>query len=121
MPEPHDRLECYILLHKIMGRIISDPENARVRKIRSRNPQFRQRVGRFPTAMSLLKLAGFRIGDFWTSHMDREPYLEFSLPVDSDNVVSVRFVRIFSIIDEIMNNPDAWMGLFLKTGKVGPP
>lgn len=116
-----DRVECYILLHKVFGRIMADPENSRLRKIRSRNPLFRRRVGRFPPAMSLLRFAGFRLGDFWTSHQDREPCVEFSLPVDSDNSASVRFVSVFSVLDEIMSNPSAWIGLFFKAADSPKP
>eukprot|EP00929_Paragymnodinium_shiwhaense_P018391 TRINITY_DN12893_c0_g1_i1.p1 TRINITY_DN12893_c0_g1~~TRINITY_DN12893_c0_g1_i1.p1 ORF type:complete len:976 (+),score=207.52 TRINITY_DN12893_c0_g1_i1:84-2930(+) len=112
--EPEDRLQCYQMLHKIMGRIVADAESARFRKIRSRNPLFRKRIARFPVAMGFLKFAGFKIGDYWTSHQDREPCVEFTLPVDSDNPASVRFVRLFSVLDEMLSNPEAWVGLFLR-------
>eukprot|EP00927_Polykrikos_kofoidii_P038977 TRINITY_DN33419_c0_g1_i1.p1 TRINITY_DN33419_c0_g1~~TRINITY_DN33419_c0_g1_i1.p1 ORF type:complete len:922 (-),score=110.19 TRINITY_DN33419_c0_g1_i1:118-2883(-) len=109
--DPKDRMDCYVTLHSIFKRILDDPENARVRKIRQRNPQFHKCVGRFKPARLLLKLTGFKIGEFWSSHQDREPCVEFTLPVDSDNPFSLRFVRVYSILDEIVNCPEAWPGL----------
>lgn len=37
--------------------------------------------------------------------------MEFRLPVDSDNPVSQRFVRAFSMLDQIVQKPDEWFAL----------
>jgi len=103
------RLECFQSLHKIIGRILSDPESQRLRQLRLRNEKFHRQIGRFPPAIELLRSIGFQKGEFWVSAELREPCLEFRLPVDSDNPVSQRFVRTYSLLDEVLRAPDEFM------------
>lgn len=108
VPVAH-RLECFQALHKILGRILADPESRRLRQLRLSNEKFRRQVGRFPQAVALLKAVGFTKGDFWVSASQREPCLEFLLPLDSDNPSSQRFIRAYSLLEEVLRNPDEWL------------
>jgi len=103
------RLECFQALHGILGRILADPDSQRLRQIRIGNEKFRQQIGRFRPAVALLRSVGFKRGDFWVSATQREPCLEFRLPVDSDNPISQRFVRAYSLLDEVLRAPDEWL------------
>uniref|UniRef100_A0A7S1B1C1 SCP domain-containing protein n=1 Tax=Noctiluca scintillans TaxID=2966 RepID=A0A7S1B1C1_NOCSC len=104
-------------MHAVLRHILSDPESDKFRKIRVHNQQFRNRIGRFPPAVALLRSIGFVKGDYWVSAFQKEPCLEFLLPVDSDNPFSQRFVRAFSLIDELLQAPDEW----LRTVAPAPP
>lgn len=108
VPAAH-RLECLMALHKILGRIIADPESQRLRQFRRRNEKFHRQVGRFPPAVALLRAVGFKQGDFWVSASNWEPCLEFKLPIDSDNIASQRFVRAYSLLDQVLQEPDKWL------------
>ncbi|CAE7634752.1 ylbC [Symbiodinium sp. CCMP2456] len=103
------RLSCLQALHRILRNILADPESRRVRQIRIQNPRFKERIGRFAQAVSLLRKIGFQQGDFWTSAFDREPCLEWRLPVGSANPMSQRMERAFSLIDEVLRAPDSWI------------
>jgi len=105
------RLHCFQALHQVLRRILEDPESERVRKLRIRNSKFREKIGRFPPAVALLRRIGFKKGDFWVTAFEKEPCLEFTLPVDSDNILSQRFVRAYSLIDEVLRAPDDWLPL----------
>jgi len=106
-PAAH-RLECFRALHQVFHRIMADPESERVRKLRVQNPKFKEKIGRFPQAVALLRRVGFVKSDIWVSAFQRETCLEFPLPVDSDNPASQRFVRAYSLIDEVLQEPDRW-------------
>lgn len=106
---PAHRLECFKSLHQVMGRILADPSNEKVRKLRVRNPKFHKLLGRFPQAVALLRSIGFVDGEYWVAAFEKEACLEFRLPVDSDNLMSQRFVRAFSLIEEIMRAPEEWL------------
>merc|ERR1719335_978889 len=82
VPAAH-RMDCFHALHQVLGRIINDPESERVRKLRVRNPKFKERIGRFAPAVRFLKSVGFVKGEYWISGTEKEPALEFKLPVDS--------------------------------------
>jgi len=117
VPAAH-RLDCLMALHKILGRIMADPESQRLRQLRLRNEKFHKQIGRFPPAVQLLRAVGFQQGDFWVSDSLREPCLEFKLPVDSDNPKSLRFVRAFSMLEHLLQEgPDSWLA---SVGEVQP-
>eukprot|EP00439_Symbiodinium_sp_Y106_P073313 s472_g13.t2 len=103
------RLSCLQALHRILRNILADPESRRVRQIRIQNPRFKERIGRFAQAVSLLRKIGFQQGEFWTSAFEREPCLEWRLPVGSANPMSQRMERAFSLIDEVLRAPDSWI------------
>ncbi|CAJ1353524.1 unnamed protein product [Effrenium voratum] len=100
---------CLQAVHRILYNILADPESSRVRQIRLQNPRFKERVGRFPQALALLRKLGFQQGDFWTSAYVREPCLEWRLPVGSENPMSRRMERAFSLLDEVLRSPDSWI------------
>jgi len=116
VPAAH-RLDCLMNLHKILGRIMADPESQRLRQLRLRNEKFHKQIGRFPPAVQLLRAVGFQQGDFWVSESLREPCLEFKLPVDSDNPKSLRFVRAFSMLEHLLQEPDIFL---CSVGEVQP-
>lgn len=103
------RIECLRALHKVLGRILADPGSARLRQLRLKNKKFHERIGRFPQALAVLRQIGFVQGEYWVSATQREPCLEFRLPVDSDNPTSQRFVRAYSLIDEVLRAPEEWL------------
>ncbi|CAE7507058.1 ylbC [Symbiodinium natans] len=103
------RLSCLQAVHRVLKNILADPESCRVRQIRIQNPRFKERIGRFPQAVSLLRKIGFQQGDFWTSAFEREPCLEWRLPVGSSNPMSQRMERAFSLIDEVLRAPETWV------------
>jgi len=103
------RLECFQALHKILGRILADPDSQRLRQIRIHNEKFKRQVGRFRPAVALLKAVGFKQGVVWVSATQKESCLEFRLPVDSDNPISQRFVRAYSLLEEILRESDLWL------------
>lgn len=108
VPAVH-RLDCLRALRQLLGRILGDPGSERLRKLRLQNPKFHERIGRFPQALLLLRRIGFVQGDYWVSAFQREPCLEFRHPVDSDNPASQRFVRAYSLIDEVLRAPEEWL------------
>eukprot|EP00435_Cladocopium_sp_Y103_P016109 s691_g4.t1 len=103
------RLSCLQAVHRVLHNILADPESSRVRQIRLTNVRFKERIGRFPAAVSLLNKIGFQPGDFWSSAYQREPCLEWRYPVGSANPMSQRMERAFSLLDEVLRNPDAWI------------
>ncbi|CAK9027660.1 Uncharacterized membrane protein YlbC [Durusdinium trenchii] len=103
------RLSCLQGVHRVLRNILADPESSRVRQIRLQNPRFRERIGRFPAALALLTKIGFQKGDFWTSAYERQPCLEWRHAVGSANAMSQRMERAFSLLDEVLRNPDAWI------------
>eukprot|EP00434_Breviolum_minutum_P020007 symbB.v1.2.017649.t1/scaffold1373.1/size231899/14 len=103
------RLPCLQAVHRVLHNILADPESSRVRQIRCSNIRFKERIGRFPPALALLNKIGFQPGDFWTSAYQREPCLEWRYPVGSANRMSQRMERAFSLLDEVLRNPDAWI------------
>lgn len=103
------RLSCLQAVHRVLHNILVDPESSRVRQIRLTNLRFKERIGRFPAAVSLLNKIGFQAGDFWSSAYQREPCLEWRYPVGSANPMSQRMERAFSLLDEVLRNPDAWI------------
>ncbi|CAE7535525.1 ylbC [Symbiodinium pilosum] len=106
---PLHRLSCLQAVHRVLKNILADPESSRVRQIRIQNQRFKERIGRFPQAVSLLRKIGFQQGDFWTSAFDRESCLEWRLPVGSANPMSQRMERAFSLIDEVLRAPESWI------------
>ncbi|CAK9027987.1 Uncharacterized membrane protein YlbC [Durusdinium trenchii] len=90
------RLSCLQGVHRVLRNILADPESSRVRQIRLQNPRFRERIG-------------FQKGDFWTSAYERQPCLEWRHAVGSANAMSQRMERAFSLLDEVLRNPDAWI------------
>jgi len=108
------RLRCFQAVHQVLGNILADPTSEKVRKLRIRNPQFKERIGRFRPAVHLLRTIGFVRGDYWVSAFDKEPCLEFRLPVDSDNRISQRFYRAYSLIDEVLRSPEEWISTVVE-------
>lgn len=54
-------IECLQTLAKIVANILPDPENPKYRQLRATNPKFQQHVGRWTSALGLLKAAGFEL------------------------------------------------------------
>ena len=112
VPEEH-RYACYVTLHNIFQRIIASPRLDKVRKLKSSNATFKERVGQFPEAVGILLVGGFQEGKSMTTKppFREEPTFTFTAPLDSDHKHTNQFFRVYSLLVEILQDPERWIGV----------